>query len=295
MRMSHHEKTRRKVFGAGIGVISLVAGLVVAFMAIGSASGSVAATTTTTTATTTAQKPDNTSPPTISGTPQEGQVLTGDKGTWSNRPTDFNYFWVRCDKNGGSCSNISGAHAATYTLTSADVGNTIRFKVEATNSAGSTFASSVPSAVVRKAAAPPPPPPPAPATGCPAGNGPANVNDVKTPARLIIDAQQAQPSVVRPGTQQIVLRYHVSDTCGQSVVGALVYVTAVPFGQLSIPPEQATGNDGWAQLSLRTLAGFPVSRHQQLIALFVRARKSGENLLAGISTRRLFSLRVNLH
>jgi hypothetical protein len=291
--MSHYEKTRRRVFGAGIGVLSLAAGLAVAFVAIGSASGSVAATTTT--ASTTAQTPDDTSPPTISGTPQQGQKLTGDKGTWSNHPTDYNYFWMRCDQNGGSCSNISGANGATYVLTSADVGNTIRFKVQATNSAGSTFASSVPSAVIRKAAAPPPPPPPAPATGCPAGNGPANVNDVKAPARLILDAQQAQPSVVTGGTQQIILRYHVSDTCGQAVVGALVYVTAVPFGQLSIPPEQATGNDGWAELSLRTLAGFPVSRHQQLIALFVRARKSGENLLAGVSTRRLFSLRVNLH
>lgn len=290
--MSHQQKTRRRLLGVGIGVASLSAGLAVAFLAIGSASGSVAATTTGTTATTAAQKPDNTSPPTISGTPQQGQTLKGDKGTWSNHPTDFNYFWMRCDQNGGSCSNISGATAATYVLTSADVGNTIRFKVQATNSAGNSFSTSVPTSVIRRAAAPLPPPP---ATGCPAGNGPANVNDVKAPARLIIDAQQGEPSVVTAGTQQITLRYHVSDTCGQSVVGALVYVTAVPFGQLSIPPEQATANDGWAELSLRTLAGFPVSGHQQLIALFVRARKSGENLLAGISTRRLFSLRVNLH
>jgi hypothetical protein len=292
--MSQHGKAHRRLLGTGIGIASLVAGLAVALLAIGSASGSVAATTGTT-ATTAAQKPENTSPPTISGTPQQGQTLTGDKGNWSNHPTDYNYFWTRCDKNGGSCSNISGAHAATYTLTSADVGNTIRFKVQATNSAGSTFATSVPSAVIRKAAAPPPPTPAPPATGCPSGSGPANVSDVKAPARLTLDAQQAQPTVVTRGTQQITLRYHVSDTCGQSVVGALVYVTAVPFGQLSIPPEQPTGSDGWAELNLRTLAGFPVSRHQQLIALFVRARKSGESLLAGISTRRLFSLRVNLH
>jgi hypothetical protein len=118
-----------------------------------------------------AAKPLNTSPPTVSGTPEEGKTLTGDKGTWSNNPSDFNLFWMRCDKTGGSCSNIVGAHAAAYMLTSADVGNTLRFRVQASNGDGSTNATSVPTAVIA-AATPPPtvtntvtvtaPPPPAP-------------------------------------------------------------------------------------------------------------------------------------
>jgi hypothetical protein len=101
-----------------------------------------------------AAKPANTAPPTISGTPQEGKTLTGDRGVWTNSPTDYNYFWARCDKTGDSCATISGAHALTYTLTSADVGNTLRFRVQASNGDGSTTATSVPSAVVT--AAPPP-------------------------------------------------------------------------------------------------------------------------------------------
>jgi len=86
--------------------------------------------------------PKNTAAPTISGTAQEGQKLTGDKGTWTGSPTDYNLYWTRCNKAGNSCANIVGATAATYTVTSADVGNTLRFKVGAANQNGRTFASS---------------------------------------------------------------------------------------------------------------------------------------------------------
>ena len=238
-----------------------------------------------------ANAPVNTSPPTVIGTPQEGERLTGDRGSFSNHPNDYNYFWERCDKNGASCANIGGATGSIYRLTSADVGSTLRFKVQATNSNGTTFASSVPTAVVSSAKVSPPPS----ATGCPPGSGAVQVSAVNAPARLLLDAQQSNPQIVRSGTQQITVRYHVSDTCGQSVGGALVYATAVPFSQLTIPAEQMTSSDGWATLDFRSLAGFPVSPRQQLIAVFVRARKSGENILAGISARRLFSIPVNLH
>jgi hypothetical protein len=278
MRTTHRKRWALLggVFGAGI------AAVVVSAVAVFAGSGLAAS----------QAKPANTVPPTISGTPQEGKTLHGDKGKWTNNPTDYNYWWQRCDKKGGNCANISGAHATDYTLTSADVNNTIRFKVEAKNADGSTTATSVPTAVIQKAAAPVPPTP-SRGSDCPPGNGnPDQVASITPPARLLIDSLQSDPQVVRFTTQTLVVKFHVTSSCGGSVQGALVYATATPYNQFAIPPEQPTGADGWATLTFQKLSGFPVSPRQQLIAMFVRARKPGESLLGGISTRRLVSIRV---
>ena len=232
--------------------------------------------------------PQNTSPPTITGTAQEGQKLVGHRGQWSEKPTDYNDFWVRCDQDGGSCANISGANNRLgYVLKGVDVGNTIRFKVQAKNADGSTTESSVPTAVVTAATKPPPPV----SNGCAKTGGTVPVASVSPPARLTIDQTQISPSTITYGTRSITARFHVT-ACSGSVEGALVYVTAVPYGQFANANEQATGSDGWATLQFTALAGYPVSNKQQLLVMFVRARKTGENLLGGISTRRLVSFHV---
>jgi hypothetical protein len=234
--------------------------------------------------------PVNTSPPTLSGAAEVGKQLTGRRGDWSGNPTDYNFFWTRCDRNGGSCANISGATRGTYTLTTADVGNTIRFKVEAVNADGRTFASSVPTAVVK--AAPAPPPPPAPPTGC-AANAPLQIGKIEAPERLDLSQYTISPSIVGRSTQAITVRFLV--TCkGKPVQGALVYAAAVPFNQFTVPAEQLTAADGWAQLTMTQLSGYPAARRQQLLVVFARARKPGDNALGGISTRRLVSFPVDL-
>ena len=80
--------------------------------------------------------PANTAPPTISGTAQQGQMLTALDGSWTNSPTSFAHQWQRCDASGSNCSAIAGATGQTYTLTAADVGSTIRVQETASNAAG---------------------------------------------------------------------------------------------------------------------------------------------------------------
>lgn len=231
--------------------------------------------------------PPNTSPPTISGTPQVGNTLTANPGTWTGTGITYAYQWRRCDSDGGSCADISNANARTYTLRSVEVGNTLRVRVTATLRGQSASATSAPTAVIRAAAAPP-------ATGCPSGTGPISINALAPPARLTVDGQAISPAVVGRSTQSVSVRLHVSACAGRPVQGALVYATAVPFNQFSIPPEQPTGGDGWATLTMNRQTGFPAARNQQLLVIFARARKASENPLGGISTRRLVSFPVEL-
>ncbi len=229
-----------------------------------------------------AKPPVNTSLPVITGTPQVGQILTASTGTWSGSGITFAFQWLRCNQTAASCTNVTGATAAMHLIAPSQLGATLRVQVTAKDASGSAKATSPPTSVITE-----------PPTGCPAGPGPVQAAQVTPPARLVIDQQQATPPVLPVGTQQLLVRYHVSDTCGQSVQGALVYATAVPYAQLSTQPEQPTDANGYADLSFQTRSGFPASQHQQLIAMFVRARKQGENLLTGISTRRLFSIRIS--
>jgi hypothetical protein len=74
----------------------------------------------------------------------------------------------------------------------------------------------------------------------------------------------------------------------------MLYATAVPYNQFT-PREQPTGADGWATLRMDRLRGFPANPgHQQLLVMMTRARKPGENVLGGVSSRRLVSFPVSL-
>ncbi len=92
--------------------------------------------------------PVNTALPTISGTAQQGQTLTAANGSWNYTPTGYTYQWQDCNTAGSECAAISGATSSTYKPVESDVGKTIRVVVTATNTFGSTPATSEKTATV---------------------------------------------------------------------------------------------------------------------------------------------------
>ena len=234
-----------------------------------------------------ASSPVSSSPPTISGTPQEGQTLVANPGAWTGtQPISFAYAWLRCDRNGGSCAGISGATGPSYTLTSADVGQTVRVRVTARNSAGSRSSTSVPSAVVSRAA------PAGPGGQIRLANGKISipVTSVELPVRLVVDEVRFSPNPVRSRRTAITARFRISDTRGFVVRGALVFLRSTPL-LTTTPPEQATQVDGTVTFRFFPRAEFPL-RTGHNVQFFVRARKAGENPLAGVSSRRLVQVRT---
>jgi hypothetical protein len=232
-----------------------------------------------------AAAPSNTAPPVVSGTPEVGKTLTTTNGSWSGTtPFTFSYQWRRCDKTGGSCTNISGATDNTYKLVNADGDNTLRAVVTAKNSDGSDSATSVPTAVI--------PAVPVSNDGCPANKSAKTVPiaEIAPPARLQIEGFHVTTGNINKGTQSFSLQVRIGSTCSVDIQGASVYVTAVPYNQFDIPNEKLTGNDGTATLSFSRLSGFPASSKQQQLTLFIRATKPGEDILAGVSTRRLVAV-----
>jgi hypothetical protein len=98
--------------------------------------------------------PQNTTTPSITGTPKAYQTLTSDQGSWSgSTPSSYSYQWQACDAAGANCSDIADATDSSYTLVDSDVGQTVRVVVTAANDVGSDTAASEPTAVI--AGAPP--------------------------------------------------------------------------------------------------------------------------------------------
>lgn len=88
--------------------------------------------------------------PLLSGQALEGKALSVSEGSWMYNPTAAaSYRWERCDAAGLGCQDIGGEVGATYSLSSADVGHTLRAVVTAGNAIGTASAASSLSPVVQ--------------------------------------------------------------------------------------------------------------------------------------------------
>jgi hypothetical protein len=225
--------------------------------------------------------------PAVSGTPTQGQTLSASSGAWSGtQPIRIAYQWVRCGSDGGApdgsnCAAIANAKSSAYAVTADDLGRRLRVRVTASNSRGTKTVASNATASVQSGL-------PAGALRLPNGTISIPASTMALPARLIVDSVAFSPNPVRSRRAPIELRVRVVDTRGYVVRDVLVFARSTPRVTTSTG-EVKTGQDGWATVRLIPRASFPL-RAGRNVQFFVRARKDGGNLLAGVSTRRLIQV-----
>jgi hypothetical protein len=226
--------------------------------------------------------PKNTEAPAVVGTAQDGELVAAKDGEWDGTdPMTFTYQWQVCDGAGGNCANINGATGKVYRIATADVGRRLRVQVTAKNASGSkTVAAEATAPVVR----------PTGATRLQDGKYSIPAASVKQPYRLVLSGLQFTPTVLR-SRQTFTGRFRVTDNRGYVVRDAIVLVTGVPLGWIFASQEVRTNVDGYAQIQLQPTTRLRLVRGGSMV-MFIRARKEGDDLLAGVSTRRLVRVRT---
>ena len=218
--------------------------------------------------------PANTAPPAISGVPRDGQLLVATTGTWTNSPTNYAFQWLRCDTAGNNCADFGG-DGQSQRLGSSEVGHTIRVTVEATNQYGTTKATSAPTAVVAGAA-------PGRARSrcrrsrCRSASSSPACSSSRRGSRPVVRSSPASGSPTPAGT---------SSTARSSTRSA--FRTA---GSGTRPRSSPAATAGRRSSSFPTRL-MPIHRRAALV-MFVRARKPGDNVLAGVSARRLVQISI---
>lgn len=202
-----------------------------------------------------ADPPAELTAPSLSGTASDGQALASTNGTWTGTtPLAYSRQWRRCDVAGSVCIDIAGATAATYTLTSADVGSTIRVSVTASNGAGTASSSSSPTAVVAAVIASNSAPPQitgAPVDGSALTAGPGawwgtmplsysyRWRACDSAGAACADIAGATSQTFSPGPAQIGARIRVAVTASNSA-GAMTATSTATSAVLAAPPATTT-------------------------------------------------------
>lgn len=124
------------------------------------------------------QVPVNTGQPIIIGTPAPGDPLTCTAGTWTPTPSGYMYTWSR---NG---TGISGATHSTYTVATADEGQSLTCTVIASDPAGPSAPVTSPPVSVPNPG-PPTTTPPGPTGSAPVNASPPTISGTPTPGHML--------------------------------------------------------------------------------------------------------------
>ena len=153
--------------------------------------------------------PRFTSPPAVQGDAVVGATLTAIAVFTGEPLPTVKYQWRRCPATGGSCDQIADATAATYVVTSADLGFRLGVRITLKNKVDSINLQSVTTAVVVAASTPDPTPTPTPTpTPSPTPRPspkpdptpdptPASANSFTEPVAPIVDIN-ARATLLRP-------------------------------------------------------------------------------------------------
>ena len=228
-----------------------------------------------------AGRPANVQPPTLSGTPTEGQTLRVTPGTWNGvQPITFTFEWLRCDTAGNNCIVQPGFNDDAYTLRDGDIGKTVRARVIARNARGQSSRLTAPSGVVQGPQGPPG------VITLPNGEKSIPVTSVPSTERLVVDQVVFAPHPVRSRTEPITVRIKVKDTRGFVVREARVFFRATPLVTRNAQ-DQATAQDGWLTLTVTPERDFPALSNDYAVQFYVKAFRPGDPLLGGVAGTRL--------
>jgi hypothetical protein len=228
-----------------------------------------------------AGRPVNVQPPTISGTPSQGQTLRVQPGTWNGvQPMTFTFNWLRCDTAGNNCVQQPGFNDDAYVVRDGDIGKTVRARVNARNNRGEATRLTAQTAVVSG------PQGPEGVITLPNGERSIPVTSVPANESLVVEQARFATSPIRSRTAPFQVRIKVKDSRGFVIRDALVFLRSTPLVTRNAQ-DQRTGQDGWLTLTVTPERDFPALRNGYSLQFYVKAHRQGDPVLAGVAGTRL--------
>ena len=223
-----------------------------------------------------AKAPVETAPPTVSGNAVVGEQLSATRGTWAGNPADQLHDPLAGLQRGDHL--LREQRRDGYDLHGREVGR----RQAAPREGGRDEQRRR-----RRPASPIPPRSSRKAGGGGGGGGNAvPVSDVGPAGeRLIVDTVTFNPNPVTSRSVPIKVTITVKDTKGRLVKGALVFFRSTPI-VTSTPTDAPTDGNGKVTYSVQPRSDFPI-KNGYSVQFFVKAYKSGDPTLAGISGTRL--------